>query len=38
MIYVIDAGRVLEYGTHEELVVKRGRYAEMAGLQRLGRF
>ena len=34
-IYVIDQGRVLESGTHSDLMKKNGRYAEMARLQRL---
>ena len=34
-IYVIDQGRVLESGTHGDLMKKNGRYAEMARLQRL---
>lgn len=32
-IYVLDAGRVVEYGTHDELVARRGRYARMFRLQ-----
>jgi ATP-binding cassette subfamily B protein len=32
-IYVLDAGRVLECGTHDELMVLGGRYAELFSLQ-----
>lgn len=32
-IVVFDKGRVIDEGTHEELVVKDGRYAELARLQ-----
>ena len=35
-IYVIHDGRVLESGTHDELVAKRGRYAELFELQAQG--
>ena len=35
-IYVIQHGKVLESGTHEELVQKRGRYAELFELQASG--
>lgn len=35
MIYLIDRGRVVERGTHEELVNKRGRYFELARQQEL---
>jgi len=35
MIYLIDRGRVVEKGTHEELVNKRGRYFELARQQEL---
>jgi ATP-binding cassette, subfamily B, bacterial len=35
-IYVIEAGRVLESGTHEQLVAARGRYAELFELQAAG--
>lgn len=32
-IYVLDGGRIRESGTHEELVRRGGRYAELFGLQ-----
>lgn len=35
VIYVIDAGRVVESGTHNELLTKRGRYYELVELQSL---
>ena len=35
IIYVFDKGRVAEAGTHEELVKKNGRYAELVSLQNL---
>jgi ATP-binding cassette, subfamily B (MDR/TAP), member 1 len=35
-IFVIDQGRVVEWGTHEELIIREGKYSEMARLQRLG--
>ena len=35
-IVVLDAGRVLEAGTHEELMALRGRYAELFELQAAG--
>jgi len=35
VIYVIDAGRVVEQGNHSELIAKRGRYAELVTLQSL---
>ena len=35
-IYVIDAGRVLEAGTHGELIARKGRYAELFELQASG--
>ncbi|KAF2434909.1 ATP-binding cassette transporter ABC4 [Tothia fuscella] len=35
IIYVIDAGRVVEEGTHNDLLAKRGRYAELVTMQSL---
>jgi ATP-binding cassette subfamily B (MDR/TAP) protein 1 len=35
MIYIIDAGRVIESGTHSSLLQKRGRYFEFVSLQKL---
>ena len=35
-IYVLEHGRVLESGTHDELVAARGRYAELFELQAAG--
>jgi ATP-binding cassette subfamily B protein len=32
-ILVLDAGRIIDQGTHDELVAKGGRYAELARLQ-----
>ncbi|KAF2206342.1 hypothetical protein CERZMDRAFT_53286 [Cercospora zeae-maydis SCOH1-5] len=37
MIYVFDAGRVVESGTHGELIARKGRYFELVNLQSLGR-
>ncbi|KAF7930175.1 hypothetical protein BELL_1147g00010 [Botrytis elliptica] len=36
-IYVFDQGRVVESGTHTELIHKGGRYSELVNLQSLGR-
>ncbi|WP_332692695.1 ATP-binding cassette domain-containing protein, partial [Devosia sp.] len=32
-ILVLDGGRIIDQGTHDQLVVKGGRYAELAKLQ-----
>jgi ATP-binding cassette subfamily B protein len=32
-ILVLDGGRLIEQGTHDELLAKRGTYAELFGLQ-----
>jgi ATP-binding cassette subfamily B protein len=32
-ILVLDGGRIIDQGTHEQLVAKGGRYAELARLQ-----
>jgi len=37
VIYLIERGRVMEKGTHEELVNRRGRYFELARQQELQR-
>ena len=35
-ILVLDEGTVLEVGTHEELLIQNGRYAELFNLQAMG--
>jgi ATP-binding cassette subfamily B (MDR/TAP) protein 1 len=35
IIFVFDAGQVIEAGTHKELIAKRGRYYELVNLQSL---
>ena len=35
VIYVLDQGRVVEKGSHDELIAKKGMYWELAGLQGL---
>lgn len=35
IIYVIDNGKVVESGTHNDLLSKKGRYAELVTLQSL---
>lgn len=37
MIYVFDQGRIVENGTHGELLKKRGKYFELVNLQSLER-
>lgn len=37
VIYVIDQGRVVEHGTHDELQHKRGKYFELVNLQSLAK-
>lgn len=37
IIYVIDQGRVVEHGTHGELLKVGGKYAELVNLQSLGK-
>lgn len=37
MIYVFDQGRIVENGTHNELLARRGRYFELVNLQSLGK-
>ncbi|KAI9714737.1 MAG: GTPase-activating protein [Bogoriella megaspora] len=36
-IYVFDQGKIVEAGTHSELIAKRGRYFELVNLQSLGK-
>lgn len=35
VIYVIDGGKVVEHGTHAELLARKGRYAELVTMQSL---
>jgi ATP-binding cassette, subfamily B (MDR/TAP), member 1 len=37
VIYVFDQGKIVEAGTHSELMKKGGRYSELVNLQSLGR-
>jgi ATP-binding cassette, subfamily B (MDR/TAP), member 1 len=37
MIYVFDQGKIVENGTHQELLAKGGKYAELVEMQNLGR-
>ena len=37
IIYVFDQGRIVEKGTHSELVARRGKYFELVNLQSLER-
>lgn len=36
MIYVFNQGRIIEYGTHSDLMQKRSAYFELVSLQDLG--
>ena len=36
-IYVFDQGKVVEAGTHKELIARKGRYFELVNLQSLGK-
>ncbi|KAH8879222.1 ATP-binding cassette transporter [Thozetella sp. PMI_491] len=36
-IFVFDRGLIVEYGTHDELMERKGRYFELASLQNLGK-
>jgi ATP-binding cassette subfamily B (MDR/TAP) protein 1 len=36
-IFVFDQGRVVESGTHNELLAQKGRYFELVNLQSLGK-
>lgn len=35
VIFVFDQGRIVEYGTHQELIRSKGHYHELVNLQRL---
>ncbi|RDL39380.1 uncharacterized protein BP5553_03720 [Venustampulla echinocandica] len=37
IIYVFDQGRIVEHGTHHDLMAKAGRYSELVNLQSLGK-
>lgn len=37
MIYVFDQGRIIEHGTHDQLLRNKGRYFELVNLQSLGK-
>lgn len=37
VIYVFDQGRIVESGTHSELIARQGRYYELVHLQSLGK-
>ena len=36
VIFVFDQGRIVERGTHHELLARKGRYHELANLQAVG--
>ena len=36
MIYVFDQGKIVEKGTHDDLVARKGVYFELAKLQAIG--
>ena len=36
LIVVLDGARVVEVGSHEDLMSKRGQYAELYGIQAAG--
>ena len=36
-IYVFDQGRIVEQGTHDQLIARRGKYYELVNLQSLGK-
>jgi ATP-binding cassette subfamily B (MDR/TAP) protein 1 len=37
IIFVLDQGRVVESGTHQELIQNKGRYFELVNMQNVGR-
>ena len=36
LIVVLDGARLVEMGTHDELIARRGQYAELYGIQAAG--
>jgi ATP-binding cassette subfamily B protein len=36
LIVVLDGARLVEFGTHEELMARRGKYSELYGIQAAG--